>query len=52
NNELCVTPYCVKAANYLIESLDESAQPCEDFYQFVCGTWIKNNRIPDDCMRK
>ncbi|CAF0828341.1 unnamed protein product [Adineta steineri] len=48
DNELCVTPYCVKAANYLIESLDESAQPCEDFYQFVCGTWIKNNRIPDD----
>ncbi|CAF0727802.1 unnamed protein product [Adineta steineri] len=48
NNELCVTPYCVKAANYLIESIDETVEPCEDFYQFVCGTWIKNNRIPDD----
>ncbi|CAF1180125.1 unnamed protein product [Adineta steineri] len=48
NNELCVTSYCVKAANYLIESIDETVEPCEDFYQFVCGTWIKNNRIPDD----
>ncbi|CAF4126552.1 unnamed protein product [Adineta steineri] len=48
NNELCVTPYCVKAANYLIESIDETVEPCEDFYQFVCGTWIKNSRIPDD----
>ncbi|CAF3477996.1 unnamed protein product [Rotaria socialis] len=48
DNELCVTPYCVKAANYLIESLDETVEPCEDFYHFVCGTWIKNSRIPDD----
>ncbi|CAF0915198.1 unnamed protein product [Adineta ricciae] len=48
SDDLCVTPYCVKAANYLIESLDETVEPCEDFYNFVCGTWIKNNRIPDD----
>ncbi|CAF1017329.1 unnamed protein product [Rotaria sp. Silwood1] len=48
NNELCTTPYCVKAANYLIESMDETVEPCEDFYNFVCGTWIKNSRIPDD----
>ncbi|CAF4169227.1 unnamed protein product [Rotaria sp. Silwood2] len=48
DNELCTTPYCVKAANYLIESMDEKVEPCEDFYHFVCGTWIKNSRIPDD----
>ncbi|CAF2933114.1 unnamed protein product [Rotaria sp. Silwood2] len=48
NHELCVTPYCVKAANYLIESIDETVEPCEDFYHFACGTWIKKTRIPDD----
>ncbi|CAF1085312.1 unnamed protein product [Rotaria sordida] len=48
NNDLCLNPYCIKAANYLVDSLDQSVEPCEDFYQFVCGTWIKNNRIPDD----
>ncbi|CAF4631796.1 unnamed protein product, partial [Rotaria magnacalcarata] len=30
------------------ESIDEGVQPCEDFFQFACGTWLKNNRIPDD----
>ncbi|CAF4177876.1 unnamed protein product [Adineta steineri] len=48
NNELCETPYCAKAANYLIESIDETVDPCEDFYQFACGTWIKNSRTPND----
>ncbi|CAF3718768.1 unnamed protein product [Adineta steineri] len=46
--DLCLTPYCIKAADYLIESIDESVEPCEDFFNFVCGTWIKNTRIPDD----
>ncbi|CAF1438868.1 unnamed protein product [Adineta ricciae] len=46
--DLCLTPYCIKAADYLIESIDESINPCEDFFHFVCGTWIKNTRIPDD----
>ena len=32
----------------MIESIDETVEPCEDFYHFVCGTWIKNTRIPDD----
>ncbi|CAF1238637.1 unnamed protein product [Adineta steineri] len=48
NNGLCITPYCVKAEKYLIESIDETVDPCEDFYHFVCGTWIKNNRTPHD----
>ncbi|CAF1088486.1 unnamed protein product [Rotaria sordida] len=47
-NDLCVTSPCIKAANYLLESIDESVEPCENFFQFACGTWLKNNRIPDD----
>lgn len=32
----------------MLESIDETIDPCEDFYQFACGKWIKKTRIPDD----
>ena len=35
-------------ANYLLESIDETVDPCENFYEFTCGTWIKNIKIPED----
>jgi endothelin-converting enzyme/putative endopeptidase len=29
-------------------ALDRSAAPCDDFYQFACGGWMKATPIPDD----
>lgn len=34
-----------KAAR-VMEGLNKSVDPCEDFYNFACGGWIAKNPIP------
>ena len=31
-----------------LTAIDKSADPCQDFFQYACGSWIKNNPIPKE----
>ncbi|KAL1471715.1 hypothetical protein MTO96_023542 [Rhipicephalus appendiculatus] len=37
--EFCNTPDCIRHAIELKEAMNTRVKPCEDFYQFTCGSW-------------
>ncbi|XP_063409498.1 neprilysin-4-like [Mytilus trossulus] len=48
NAKICMTRDCVKAAARILQGMNPSANPCDDFYEYACGNWNKVNIIPDD----
>ncbi|NXI62819.1 NEP protein, partial [Anseranas semipalmata] len=48
---VCKTSDCIKSAARIIENMDTTAEPCNDFYQYACGGWLKRNVIPETSSR-
>uniref|UniRef100_A0A9J7WVK3 Membrane metallo-endopeptidase-like 1 n=1 Tax=Cyprinus carpio carpio TaxID=630221 RepID=A0A9J7WVK3_CYPCA len=47
DRNICTTPQCVTAAARLLQNMDPSVEPCQDFYQYACGGWIERHVIPE-----
>ncbi|KAL3978613.1 hypothetical protein ACER0C_019675 [Sarotherodon galilaeus] len=42
---VCLTEPCITVASAVLGAMDLSVDPCQDFYNFACGGWIKNNPL-------
>ena len=43
---MCLTPGCIQLSAQIAAAINQSADPCQDFYQFSCGGWVKDNITP------
>uniref|UniRef100_A0A646QFM4 Neprilysin n=1 Tax=Hemiscolopendra marginata TaxID=943146 RepID=A0A646QFM4_9MYRI len=50
-SNICLTPACINAASILLSSINLTVDPCDDFYTFACGGWMKHHSIPDEKSR-
>lgn len=41
NNTYCNTDRCIVVSGSIYRSLNTKVDPCDDFYEFSCGGWIK-----------
>lgn len=44
----CETSSCVEAAAVMLHNMDSKINPCNDFYEYACGGFLRTINIPED----
>ena len=47
SDEICLTESCIIQAAHLLEQMDRDVNPCENFYDFACGGFVKKTILPE-----
>ena len=46
NAKVCNHEHCRRVSGEILKSINESVNPCDNFFEYSCGEWIKNHTIP------
>ena len=41
SDNICLTDGCIQLSAQISATLDPSIDPCQDFYKFSCGNWLR-----------
>ena len=44
----CKSDVCKLESKRFLDIMDAEVDPCEDFYQFVCGKFHKDDKYPEN----
>ncbi|XP_037076345.1 endothelin-converting enzyme 1-like [Pollicipes pollicipes] len=44
----CLTPTCLRVASRVLDRMDPTAEPCQDFFQYACGRYLSSHVVPSD----
>lgn len=46
SRQVCETKECILAASSILKAMDQTVDPCTDFYKYACGGWERDTPIP------
>ncbi|XP_023217454.1 endothelin-converting enzyme 1-like isoform X2 [Centruroides sculpturatus] len=46
--KVCTSQACIKQTAFLYDNLDLTSKPCQDFYQFACGSYKNHHSLRDE----
>ncbi|KAF5298318.1 hypothetical protein FQA39_LY11802 [Lamprigera yunnana] len=51
-NGWCSSEACNRASDHILNHIDQTVDPCDNFYRFACGNYLKTKTLGDDEIQK